>query len=164
MQGLRRLRVPPAALARLVSQAFCSMIFDWGDVHCDPHPANMLVRAAPQGAGCSWQLVLLDHGLYRSLPDDFRLQYGERGQGEEGRGDKEAPANCLPATEVPRCTYGSPLRCVLFGELPELAALAGRAALHARPRRWRQGRWAASLTHARTRPLLPAPQPRCGVL
>ncbi len=23
----------------------------------------------------SWQLVLLDHGLYRQLPDDFRLEY-----------------------------------------------------------------------------------------
>ena len=36
------------------------------------HAANVLVRAGPRGAPT---LVLLDHGLYRELDADFRLEY-----------------------------------------------------------------------------------------
>ena len=43
-------------------QAFSEMIFVFGDVHCDPHAANLLVRRAAAGGP---ELVLLDHGLYR---------------------------------------------------------------------------------------------------
>lgn len=57
----------------MVSSVFNEMIFTFGDVHCDPHPANMLLRKAPQGGGM--QLVLLDHGLYRcsfdTVPQHF---------------------------------------------------------------------------------------------
>ena len=49
-------------VAWLVSSVFNEMIFSFGDVHCDPHPANMLLRKGPDGG---MQLVLLDHGLYR---------------------------------------------------------------------------------------------------
>jgi len=76
--GLKSLGCRPAALARLISTTFNEMIFTFGDVHADPHAANMLVRATPPGdhyGPQKWQLVLLDHGLYRQLDDDFRLQY-----------------------------------------------------------------------------------------
>ena len=63
--GLQRAGIAPAAVARLVAQAFNEMIFLFGDVHCDPHAANMLVRC---DAASGLQLVLLDHGLYRSAP------------------------------------------------------------------------------------------------
>ena len=43
-------------------------------MHCDPHPANVLVRPLPDGSGRP-QLVLLDHGLYQQLDTQFRLQY-----------------------------------------------------------------------------------------
>jgi aarF domain-containing kinase len=72
--GLAAAGAPPAAVAAVVARAFAEMIFRHGDVHADPHAANMLVRknaAAPGG----WQLVLLDHGLYRRLSDAFRLEY-----------------------------------------------------------------------------------------
>lgn len=49
-------------VAWLVSSVFNEMIFSFGDVHCDPHAANMILRKAPGGG---MQLVLLDHGLYR---------------------------------------------------------------------------------------------------
>ena len=79
-EGLAALGAHPAAVARLVSETFCEQIFVFGDVHCDPHAANLLVRAAPgaprgaRGSG-AWQLVLLDHGLYRQLDDGLRLEY-----------------------------------------------------------------------------------------
>ena len=73
--GLKRLGISPQSVARLISMVFADMIFKHGDVHADPHAANMLLRQAPSGCGQSWQLVLLDHGLYRRLDDNFRLQY-----------------------------------------------------------------------------------------
>jgi aarF domain-containing kinase len=94
LEGLKRLGAPPSDVAALISEAFSEMIFTFGDVHCDPHAANLLVRRTPdggcapptgggwQGGGCGgaaprgkWQLVLLDHGLYRRLDDTFRLEY-----------------------------------------------------------------------------------------
>ncbi len=42
------------------------------DVHCDPHAANMLVRLDKKAKP---QLVLLDHGLYKQLSEELRLEY-----------------------------------------------------------------------------------------
>ncbi|KAF6264636.1 ABC1 family-domain-containing protein [Scenedesmus sp. NREL 46B-D3] len=70
--GLSQLGIAPGALAQLVSQTFNEMIFIHGDVHCDPHAANLLVRKGPAG---QTQLVLLDHGLYRQIDDSFRREY-----------------------------------------------------------------------------------------
>lgn len=54
-----------------LGQLYSEMIFVQGYVHCDPHPGNLLVRKGSRGA----TLVLLDHGLYTELTDQFRLQY-----------------------------------------------------------------------------------------
>jgi aarF domain-containing kinase len=68
--GLRKKDV-----ARLISCVFSSQVFLSGFVHCDPHPANVLIRPR-QGAGSHKpQLVLVDHGLYRELDPDFRAAY-----------------------------------------------------------------------------------------
>jgi aarF domain-containing kinase len=112
LEGLRSVGAHPADVARLVSETFNEMIFVFGDVHADPHPANMMVRrrvlppgghaqraqradGREEGSGAGllrwvqwmlrmgraqrqakgWELVLLDHGLYRRLSDDFRLAY-----------------------------------------------------------------------------------------
>lgn len=92
-EGLARLGAPPDEVSRLINETFAEMVFTWGDVHADPHPANLLVRRTPPPADDdlhsrggwqggvrgrprgSWQLVLLDHGLYRRLDDSFRLEY-----------------------------------------------------------------------------------------
>ncbi|KAH6925363.1 hypothetical protein HPB50_004010 [Hyalomma asiaticum] len=54
-----------------LGQLYSEMIFVQGYVHCDPHPGNLLVRQGSRGP----TLVLLDHGLYTELTDQFRLQY-----------------------------------------------------------------------------------------
>lgn len=54
-----------------LGQLYSEMIFVQGYVHCDPHPGNLLVRRGSRGP----TLVLLDHGLYTELTDQFRLQY-----------------------------------------------------------------------------------------
>lgn len=43
-------------------------------MHCDPHPGNILVRQHPQHPGKP-QIVLIDHGLYIELGEEFRQQY-----------------------------------------------------------------------------------------
>ncbi|CAM9216254.1 unnamed protein product, partial [Heterosigma akashiwo] len=77
LPALRRASLPLPAVAALVSRAFNHQIFRHGFVHCDPHPANVLIRPMPgdpPGQGRP-QMVLLDHGLYKEIDDDFRFDY-----------------------------------------------------------------------------------------
>lgn len=55
-----------------VTELFSVQMFQWGFVHCDPNPGNILVRRLPSGKP---QVVLIDHGLYITLSDKLRLQY-----------------------------------------------------------------------------------------
>ncbi|KAI5956218.1 hypothetical protein KGF54_000693 [Candida jiufengensis] len=51
---------------------FGRQIFNYGFVHSDPHPGNLLVKFDSRG---KQQLILLDHGLYITLDKKFKLQY-----------------------------------------------------------------------------------------
>jgi len=55
------------------------MIFANGFVHCDPHPGNLLIRPSASTNGTKgsrdFEIVLLDHGLYQKLSEDFRYNY-----------------------------------------------------------------------------------------
>ena len=51
---------------------YSEMIYKRGFIHCDPHPGNVLVRKTDTG---HVELVLLDHGLYQQLTQEFRLLY-----------------------------------------------------------------------------------------
>ena len=63
--------VDRAQLTKLLLDTFSRMIFCTGFIHCDPHAGNLLVhKNAETGA---LDLVLLDHGLYRELDDEFRI-------------------------------------------------------------------------------------------
>lgn len=44
------------------------------EIYVDPHEANLLLRKHPTKPGRP-QLVLLDHGLYKELDDNFRRNY-----------------------------------------------------------------------------------------
>lgn len=60
--------------ARCLVEAFGSMFFSFGHIHCDPHPGNLLVQLPPKGRPLSeLRLVLLDHGLYQHLSEETRL-------------------------------------------------------------------------------------------
>uniref|UniRef100_A0A7N4P8R3 AarF domain-containing protein kinase 1 n=1 Tax=Sarcophilus harrisii TaxID=9305 RepID=A0A7N4P8R3_SARHA len=60
-------------ISRQLGKMYSEMIFVNGFVHCDPHPGNVLVRKCP-GTG-KVEIILLDHGLYQILTDEFRLDY-----------------------------------------------------------------------------------------
>ncbi|WWC64250.1 uncharacterized protein I303_106859 [Kwoniella dejecticola CBS 10117] len=58
----------------LAISTMSAMTFSWGFIHCDPHPGNILVRPHPTKKGKP-QIILIDHGLYISLPREFREDY-----------------------------------------------------------------------------------------
>ncbi|XP_007904200.1 aarF domain-containing protein kinase 1 [Callorhinchus milii] len=60
-------------ISRNLGKMYSEMIFVNGFVHCDPHPGNVLVRKSR--ATKRSQIVLLDHGLYQTLEEEFRLNY-----------------------------------------------------------------------------------------
>jgi aarF domain-containing kinase len=53
---------------------FSAQMFDWGWVHCDPHPGNVIIRPSPTSPNHP-QLVLIDHGLYVQVPEKFKREW-----------------------------------------------------------------------------------------
>mgnify|MGYP003684359835 CR=1 FL=1 len=91
-RALAAIGVRSADVAPLLTSAFAAMVFEHGFVHCDPHAGNLLARPMPtdnigghrrgqghnQGAAAGGaQLVLLDHGMYRTLSEEYRRNYAE---------------------------------------------------------------------------------------
>merc|ERR1719167_1819882 len=61
-------------VSRKIGELYSKMIFGDGYVHCDPHPGNVLVQKSTSGRT---QIVLLDHGLYTQLSNQFRYDYAD---------------------------------------------------------------------------------------
>ncbi|KAI0665718.1 ABC1 family-domain-containing protein [Trametes maxima] len=77
-----RLRGGTEWVMRTMVELFSAQIFDWGWVHCDPHPGNIIIRPRPgPGSGREPQFVLLDHGLYVRLSPPFQAQYARLWKG-----------------------------------------------------------------------------------
>ncbi|KAF9466710.1 atypical/ABC1/ABC1-B protein kinase [Collybia nuda] len=62
------------AIMQVMVELFSAQMFNWGWVHCDPHPGNVIIRPHPTRPGIP-QLVLIDHGLYVGVEDDFKKQW-----------------------------------------------------------------------------------------
>ena len=62
------------SVSKRIGQMYAEMIFNHGYVHCDPHPGNVLVHKNSNGED---EVILLDHGLYTQLTNDFRLNYAQ---------------------------------------------------------------------------------------
>jgi aarF domain-containing kinase len=84
LEFMHQNNIDPYEVSARLAQIFSEMIFIHGFVHCDPHPGNVFIRLTTPprrwwpfwtSKKPTWELVLLDHGLYRELPADFRLAY-----------------------------------------------------------------------------------------
>ncbi|KAG0302184.1 hypothetical protein BGZ98_007722 [Dissophora globulifera] len=64
-------------VSREMARIFSQMIYKDGFLHCDPHPGNVMIRPTPVGSPSpfNFEIILLDHGLYRELSPEFRLDY-----------------------------------------------------------------------------------------
>jgi len=74
VENLKKAKFDFVGISQKISQMYADMIFKYGYVHCDPHPGNVLVRKNPNGKE---EIVLLDHGLYTQLNNEFRLNYSQ---------------------------------------------------------------------------------------
>ncbi|KAE9556728.1 hypothetical protein FO519_000134 [Halicephalobus sp. NKZ332] len=68
----RKEKIDPYDVCKKIGRLYSEMIFIKGYIHCDPHPGNILVKKNASG---NPEIILLDHGLYSTLPDDFRIDY-----------------------------------------------------------------------------------------
>lgn len=55
LAALKRVGIKPADLSRQIAEIFTEMIFMFGDVHCDPHAANLLVRKKVSRLWCVFE-------------------------------------------------------------------------------------------------------------
>ncbi|KAG6841653.1 hypothetical protein C0991_008638 [Blastosporella zonata] len=62
------------AIMQVMVELFSAQMYDWGWVHCDPHPGNIIIRPNPSKPAQP-QLVLIDHGLYVAVEEDFKRQW-----------------------------------------------------------------------------------------
>ena len=62
---MKNLNIDTKVVAKNLVDIFGKMIFKYGFVHCDAHPGNILVAKANNKKG--HKIILLDHGLYRTL-------------------------------------------------------------------------------------------------
>lgn len=59
-------------VAEKIINCIADQIFLKGFFHGDPHPGNILIRMHPTKAN-QCQVVLLDHGLYKEVSEEFRI-------------------------------------------------------------------------------------------
>ncbi|KAJ2847982.1 hypothetical protein IWW36_003566 [Coemansia brasiliensis] len=77
---LKQHGIDPQQVSRAIGRVFAEMTYVQGFLHCDPHPGNLFVRPRAKRSashGYNFDLVLLDHGLYRQLSSRFRYEYAE---------------------------------------------------------------------------------------
>ena len=84
LEFMKSNKIDPYEVSKRLSQIFSEMIFIHGFVHCDPHPGNVFIRLKNDVNVLKrwfwfntpkWELVLLDHGLYKEISSEFRLAY-----------------------------------------------------------------------------------------
>lgn len=57
---------------------FNEMIFgDNAPLHCDPHGGNIAIRPNHDRRHPNFDIILYDHGLYRTIPQDLRRNYAK---------------------------------------------------------------------------------------
>ncbi|MDQ3911335.1 MAG: AarF/UbiB family protein [Actinomycetota bacterium] len=66
-RGLVNAGIEPERVASLLTDVYAEQLFERGVFHADPHPGNLFVQLGPEGP----VLVLLDHGLTISVPDEL---------------------------------------------------------------------------------------------
>ncbi|KYR02649.1 putative protein serine/threonine kinase [Tieghemostelium lacteum] len=71
-KGLEKLGINAKELYYLFSNLFATQIFVLGFLHSDPHPGNIFVRKMKDGRP---EVVLLDHGLYKKIDNQVRLDF-----------------------------------------------------------------------------------------
>ncbi|KAI7868122.1 ABC1 family-domain-containing protein [Spinellus fusiger] len=77
LEYMKKHSIDPNSVSTEITKIFSKMIFLHGFLHCDPHAGNIFIRPSsnPKKTGYNFEIVLLDHGLYRTLTDELRTNY-----------------------------------------------------------------------------------------
>lgn len=75
---LKKDKISLDSLARIMAETFAKMIFEFGFVHADPHPGNVFIQKNDKN---SFDIVLLDNGLYAALSEKTRINYAAMWKG-----------------------------------------------------------------------------------
>ncbi|KAI9248853.1 ABC1 family-domain-containing protein [Phascolomyces articulosus] len=76
LEYMKKHHIDPSAVSTELISIFSQMMFLHGFVHCDPHPGNIMIRANENSdTGRNFDIVLLDHGVYRTLSKELRVNY-----------------------------------------------------------------------------------------
>ncbi|GMF98300.1 unnamed protein product [[Candida] boidinii] len=107
-----------------LSNIFNNMIFTPGvGVHCDPHGGNLAIRyidPSKSDNNHNFEIILYDHGLYRNIPNDMRVNYAKFWLALIDK-DQESMRK-----------YGKAFACITDEQFPLLAAsITGRDFEHA---------------------------------
>ncbi len=76
VDAIERMGLSVKDASQTTFEAFAEMTFKHGFLHTDPHAGNIFVRPNPNNPKRT-QVVILDHGLYRELDDEFRTNYAK---------------------------------------------------------------------------------------
>ena len=71
-ERMKKENIDVNSVARELAYCFSRSIFEYGFVHADPHPGNIFVRKDKKKG---FELILLDHSIYRPLSRDIRVAY-----------------------------------------------------------------------------------------
>ncbi|XP_057336838.1 aarF domain-containing kinase 1 [Microplitis mediator] len=74
LKYIRDNNINPYEVSSKLGRLYSHMIFITGFVHSDPHPGNILVKKTDENDA---ELIVLDHGLYAELTDEFRWSYSK---------------------------------------------------------------------------------------
>lgn len=69
IEGIKKMKLSLKDIDKKLFQTFSYQIFITGFTHADPHPGNIFIRKSKSGNA---ELILLDHGLYETIPQDIR--------------------------------------------------------------------------------------------
>lgn len=78
LKYLKDNNIQPAQVSSCLAHIFNSMIFTPGvGLHCDPHGGNLAIRSIENvhGNEHNFEIILYDHGLYRQIPLDMKINY-----------------------------------------------------------------------------------------
>ncbi|OLL24700.1 ABC1 family protein MCP2 [Neolecta irregularis DAH-3] len=77
LEFFKREKISRSSVSAELARIFNEMIFGDTGLHCDPHQGNLLIRPRPchSRSKYNFEVVLLDHGLYRDIYKPLRCSY-----------------------------------------------------------------------------------------
>lgn len=73
VENLKKQNISINEAVHIMLDSFAEQIFIHGHLHADPHAGNHMIRRNPQKNHV--QIVILDHGLYQEITNEFRIEF-----------------------------------------------------------------------------------------